>query len=661
MSRPIVLGNGELLVGLDARGLVRDFYYPYAGHSNHVSGASGSYVHRIGVWIDGRLTWLHDGEWNVHILSSPNPELDTHIVEAVHGELGLTLTLESVVHNEQNVFIRSATIHNQRDTERHVRIFFGQEFRISESQRGDTAFYDPRVHGIIHYKGHNAFLVYATHDGRGFDDYSVGLFGIEGKLGTFADAEDGVLSKNAVEHGSVDSVVSVHIDVKGNDTACVHYWVIAAKSIQEAHTLQGLVLTETPERLMASTERYWSAWSNEGIEKLDLVSAHERELCRRSLITMKVHADTRGGIIASSDTDILNQGRDSYSYVWPRDSALTVTAFCEAGYFDVAERYFMFMAERLEPPGYLMHKYRVDGVLGSSWHPWVRNGKMELPIQEDETAIVLFALGQYHARARNIEFIESLYNSFIEPAADFLAGYIEPNTGLPLGSYDLWEEKYGMSTYTASAVYGGLQAAAEFSALLGKRSNALKYRARAEKLAHAITDHLYDQHTGTFIKLIRVEGDGTQSYDRTIDMSSIHGVTQFGVLPAHDARVTRAFNATIAALSVPGNVGGYMRYEGDNYYREGPDHSPNPWCITTLWVAQHYIQVAKTQKELRAAHELLEWVRIHASESGILPEQFHPETGAHLSTSPLVWSHAEYVLTLFAYERKVRALKTKRS
>ena len=39
-----------------------------------------------------------------------------------------------------------------------------------------------------------------------------------------------------------------------------------------------------------------------------------------------------------------------------------------------------------------MHKYRPDKSLGSSWHPWVRNGKPELPIQEDETALVIYAL-----------------------------------------------------------------------------------------------------------------------------------------------------------------------------------------------------------------------------------------------------------------------------
>jgi len=62
MARAVTLGNGNLLVGLDYRGLVRDFYYPHVGHSNHVSGASGSYLHRVGVWVNGTLSWLTDSD-----------------------------------------------------------------------------------------------------------------------------------------------------------------------------------------------------------------------------------------------------------------------------------------------------------------------------------------------------------------------------------------------------------------------------------------------------------------------------------------------------------------------------------------------------------------------------------------------------------------------
>jgi GH15 family glucan-1,4-alpha-glucosidase len=49
MPRALVLGNGETLVCLDEFGFVRDFYFPYVGLENHVSGNR----HRIGIMVDG--------------------------------------------------------------------------------------------------------------------------------------------------------------------------------------------------------------------------------------------------------------------------------------------------------------------------------------------------------------------------------------------------------------------------------------------------------------------------------------------------------------------------------------------------------------------------------------------------------------------------------
>src|SRR3989344_4069894 len=105
-----------------------------------------------------------------------------------------------------------------------------------------------------------------------------------------------------------------------------------------------------------------------------------------------------------------------------------------------------------------MHKYRPDKSLGSSWHPWVRDGQKQFPIQEDETALVIYALWEHYQLSRDLEFIESIYNSLIKKATDFMVSYLDEKTGLPRASYDIWEQKYGISTFTASSVYGALTA-----------------------------------------------------------------------------------------------------------------------------------------------------------------------------------------------------------
>lgn len=655
MSRAITIGNGNLLVGIDQRGQVRDLYFPFAGHANHVSGASGSFAHRVGVWINGKMAWLSDPAW--HIAIAYDAGIAGNRVVAENAELDVTLTIVDAVHNEKNVFLRSVTLQNNSAEQREIKIYFGQEFRISESRRGDTAYYDPRVCSIIHYKGHDAFLIHAQADGISFSDYSVGLFDIEGKRGTYTDAEDGKLSQNTIEHGSVDSVIGLTVKPAPHESAKITYWIAAGHSIRETHELHSYVLNERPESLIVSTQHYWRAWIGKETRDLSLIDRDLQQLFTESLEIIRIHADNRGGIIASSDSDMLNQGRDTYSYVWPRDAALSAHALDRASYFDTAERFFKFMASLVEKDGYLMHKYRVDGVLGSSWHPWVRNGKSELPIQEDETALVIAMLGRHFTLAKDIEFIESMYNSFIEPAADFMAGYIEEETGLPVGSYDLWEEKFGTSTYSAAAVFGALNVAADISATLGKRNHAQKYRNRAELIKEAILTHLYDVDLGSFIKLVRHE-DGKLIPDRTIDISSFHGLVFFDVLDPFDKRIINTKNKVEECLKVQTPFGGYMRYEGDNYYRSGSHASPNPWCITTLWMAQYLIKAARTKKDLEAPYGILRWTFDRATKSGILPEQINPYTGEHLSTAPLVWSHAEYVLTVLNYIERHRSLGT---
>ncbi len=655
MARSVTIGNGNILVGLDSKGQLRDLYFPFVGESNHVSGASGSFVHRIGVYVDGAISWLDDSGWKVMNGLDENSCIGNLFAE--NEKLGITISSQDAVHNEENIFLRHFTVHNNRKETRVIKLFLAQQFRILESRRGDTGFYDPRVNAIIHYKGDTTILINAISGEKTFQQYNIGLFGIEGKEGTFRDAEDGVLEGNPIEHGSVDSVIGLTFSIPGNASCDAYYWIVCGSSIPEVHALDELVLNDTPERLIASTSSYWDAWLEKEQTDLSDLPENLQVLYRRSLMVMRVHTDNRGGIIASSDTDMLHHGRDTYSYVWPRDGAIIAHTFDKTGYRDVSRDFFKFMEGCQDPSGYLMHKYRTDSVLGSSWHPWIINGEPRLPIQEDETATVVFMLWEHYERYKDIEFIESLYNTFIEPAADFMCEYIESLTGLPQASFDLWEEKYGTSTYTAASVYGGLMAAAKFSNLLGKDEPSRTYQAIAQRMQTAIGTVLFDEKEGIFVKHVLHTADGELNFDKTVDASSLYGLQLFRVFDTDDEKMKRMLKAVEERLQVHGNSKGFVRYEGDAYYRMQDADSPNPWVITTLWIAQYYMAQAKTLKDLKYPLELLEWTASHATAGGVLAEQMHPDTREQLSTAPLVWSHAEFVLAVLAYVEKLKSLK----
>lgn len=649
MPKSLALANGNILILLDKRAQVRDFYFPFVGLENQVG---GQYVHRVGVFVDNTMKWLDDESWNIDI----NIEHETLAsnIHAVNAELNVELIFQDIVYNEKNIFIRKVTVKNHSDNARHIKVFFSHEFELYESDRGDTAYYDPVQNVLVHYKSRRVFLINAFSEGKSFDDYAVGKFGDIGKKGTHVDAEDGVLSKNPIEHGRVDSICAVSLDINAKDSKLIHYWVTVAKSIEEVYALNSYVLERTPVHLMKTTEDFWHAWVNKQNICFCNLDADLVALFKKSLFIIRSHIDNNGAVLASGDSDMLEHGFDTYSYVWPRDACFVLSSLLEIGDYTAAEKFFGFCNDVIGEKGYLMHKYLPDKSLGSSWHPWILDGKPVLPIQEDETAHVLVLLWKYYEVSKNLEFIENIYNSLIKKAAVFLKDYTYEETGLPKPSYDLWEEKYGIFAFTASCVQAGLMAAANFASLLGKTKSALDFDMAAERMKTAILHHFHNKEQTGFHRMINIGEDGIQ-IDKTLDMSTIFGLVHFGVLPVDDPRIKESIKLVEEKIMCKTTVGGVARYEGDGYYRVNPEVPGNPWFITTLWLAQYYIEIAKKPDELEPALKWLKWVQKYALPSGVISEQLNPYTGSHISTAPLTWSHSEFVLTVVKYIRKMEA------
>ncbi len=653
MSRSIVLSNGELCVALDGHGLVRDIYYPHVGLEDHVR---GHYIHRVGVFVDGGMHWFdEDPGWEITV-SCEEDALASRII-ARHPGIAVELTFRDSVYNERPLFLRNITVTNMGKDDREIKLYFGHEFELYKSHGGDTAYFDPEAHAVIHYKGQRVFLMGGTLDNAPFDDYATGRVNFQGKEGTHRDADDGQLSKNPIEHGPADSVIGFYAHYAPGQSRTCYYWVAAAHSIHEAHELNTYLVKKSPEHLIKTGRDFWRAWLRAcDVEFADLEPEHV-SLFKKSLLYARAHVDVDGGIIASCDSDMLQWGLDTYSYVWPRDAAYAALTFDRAGDTSVARRFFEFCRDVVTDEGYFMHKYLPDKSLGSSWHPWVRNGHTQLPIQEDETAIVVVALARHFETSRDLEFLEKMYTPLVEKTADFMVAYREKDTHLPKPSYDLWERKPGSSTYTSSAVYGALLAAADLSRTLGKDTHEARYREAAREVREGILAHLWDDKTGMFINMIDPD-KGANSRDTTVDISSVYGIFAFGVLPADDAKLARAWEQSVRTLSRGVRIGGLARFEGDEYYRIEGEAPGNPWFLTTLWYAEYLTARAKTKADLVRVREIFDWVVRLALPSGVLSEQLNPYTGEQVCAAPLAWAHAEYVNAVLSYLERFKSLRT---
>jgi len=651
-----VVGNGNVLVGYDANYSIRDLFFPHVGLENQTVGN----LCRTGFFVDGRFAWLEDPAWERRLAYWQ----DTLVTDVTltHPGLGITVHFEDFVDMVRDYLIRKVRITTVNPVA-NLRAFFHHDWYMRESDLGTTVLYEPEHRAVIAYKGDRWALAGGIcGDQFGISSWATGKKGT-GLAGTWVDAEDGELGRNPIDQGSVDSTIAFHLGALGaGESREFTHWVVFGKNLAEVTTFgQDLICTRDPDTYLVRTRTYWDRWSDKDHGHIEqALGINLRHLYRRSVLTVRTQVDNRGGIVAANDYDITKFARDTYSYVWPRDGALVANSLDRAGHEDITRQFFTFCQRVVGPEGYFLHKYAPDGQPGSSWHPWIdASGAKVLPIQEDETGLVIWALWEHYRIHRNLDFAMGLYSTLVVPAATWMASYVDPRNGLVKPSWDLWEERWGVHAFTVGAVWGGLQAAAKFADLYGDAGSQELFSRAAASLRTASDAHLFQPSLGRFVRRLTIDPDGSPQADSVLD-SAIYGLWRFGMYPADDPRIVQTMEAIRDQLSNQAACGGQARYTNDYYFQVDHDVARvpgNPWFICTLWLAQWYIATANSLDDLARARQLVDWVEAHRTEAGMLSEQVDPNTGAPLSVAPLTWSHAELVVTVDDYVRRVEWLR----
>jgi len=652
MPKDIPVSNGSFLLNFDSDYQIRDVYFPFIGQENHSSG----HPFLFGVWVDGHYSGMGP-EWEKD-LRYQNESLVTHVL-LKNKALGLELRCSDVVDLDLNIYIKKIEVTNLTDKRRQTRLFFSHEFYLYGNDIGGTAYFDPRSCSIIHYKIHRYFLISCwAHDQWGVKHFACGKREASGSLDTVQDLENGKLSGEASAWGSPHSTIGMWLELPVKGTTTAYYWIAAGMTYPEVDKLNLEVHNITPEELLKRSSKYWKTWVHKDSLQLQGLPKSVTNIFKRSLLILRTQIDNRGAIIAANDSDIVRFGKDTYSYMWGRDGAFVAAALAKAGFSHVCMKYFDYCARVLSDEGYLFQHYNPDGSLASNWHSWLVAGKEVLPIQEDSTALTLWALWIHYQSLNDVEFIRPLYSTLIKKSADFLVRYRDPQTLLPLPSYDLWEERYALHTYTVASVIAGLRAAANFANLFQDTSLAEKYDSAADEMTGGIKHHLYHDDLKRFARSgTRI--DKGYELDEVIDISLLSLAT-LGILDPKDPRMIETANAVREQLWLKTSVEGCARYQGDLYQRaeDSPQDIPgNPWFISTLWLAEYFIDQAENQQQLQATLPYFEWCGKNALPSGVLAEQVHPVSGSPLCVSPLTWSHSAFVWTVLRYAEKDKTLK----
>ncbi|MFN4308054.1 MAG: glycoside hydrolase family 15 protein, partial [Sulfurihydrogenibium azorense] len=419
MKKEIVLSNGKFFVNIDKDLAIRDFYFPYVGMYNHLNSQANS----IGVWVGGKFRWIDDS-WQKSFDYDENSLVAK--LQAISEELQIKLDFTTAIHKYSDILIHKVKVTNLSMEKQDFKVFFYHCFRLNESEIGNTAYYDPKLKGLIHYKG--ATYIYISSEGLEYE-YTVSKKNHE--TGAWKEIESGKLLKTKIMQGEIDSAWGVKGELLPLESKEFFYYILVGKRYEDIVNLKKKVEREGLQHLLEETDEYWKGWIKTKDRLLPSLSKDLKNQYYRSLLIIRSHFDNEGAVVAANDTSIYKFNKDHYSYLWPRDGAFICMTLDNAGYTNLTQKFYKFCKKHITEEGYLLHKYSPDGTAGSSWHPWCdEDENYQLPIQEDETALVIFALYNHYINSKDIEFIDMMYNGFVRKAANFMVNYTDPNTNL---------------------------------------------------------------------------------------------------------------------------------------------------------------------------------------------------------------------------------------
>ena len=591
-----------------------------------------------GIWLPGaaeKVLWLHEGnEWSHR--QRYDGDLPILVTEAVHAGSGLKVSCEDFAVPGADVLVRRYRVTNGSDRTVPVRFLCVSALEIAESPKYNTVAFDAEADALLHFRHRYAF---ALGGDRPCSGYQAGE--------AVEDAADGFLQGNRIAMDPEGALAWDLGRLEPGESEELTLFLAAGEGREAALAALKKAKRSGFRALREQTADHWREYLASARPVFTGDEIVDR-LYRRSLVVLKLMSDEReGGIIAAPEFDETFSRCGGYAYCWGRDAAYIATAIDRAGYSEMTRRFYRWTLKVQNPDGSWDQRHYLDGFLAPCWG-----------MQIDETGSILWGMWRHFEETGDRSFLEEVWDA-VERGAEFLTGFLDPETGLPRPSRDLWEERDGEHTYSAAAVFGGLIGAAEIARAKGRMDRAKAWRKAAEGIREAVA-RLWNPEREAFLRGLKravsreeyeeavragkrvvteTDSKGYVTYrvweDPVIDASLLGVSVPFDLFPADDERVAKTAAAVERYLGTS-PAGGIKRYEDDPYI------GGNPWIITTLWLARYLVKAGRMEEALR----WFRWAVDHRTELDLLPEQVDRNTGKPAWVVPLTWSHAMFVLTV---------------
>ncbi len=679
-STALVLSNKKLLVNIDYKGVVKDLYYPNVGEENQLS----SNTNPLFFYIDDALVEINEENFSIEI---------EYLADSLIGEVTYTeragrfsCKIRNVIFEKETIFFRHIVLTNLSEKPLEIKVIFQNNFSLLENSIGDTVIWYQPEGFLWHYKKKRHIAIGSN---TKFYQMSCAAKSDNNGRGAIPNSK-GELNFNPVSTGDVSSCISFFSDLGAKTTGKHLLFYCFAKNKDDLIKLVKKARKTNPNYLIQKQEIASSQFLDDFVNIKNVALLAKRfsneDLAQivkdyqRSILILHSQTNSNGIVTAGNDGQFLKtDGKDHYSYFWPRDGAFAAEALLIIKDMKLFTKVLNASLDLLNDKGYFFHKYLPSAKKGtespgSTWHSYIlESGEEIVPIQQDATSIWLFELVKYltinnskETLNRYAPYLKKLVKFTLKftflttklssNITEYSSGFIgKPivnfkqynKTALPLPSYDIWEQYYGIFSYNALLSYFALKKSLTLLSELGEDKLEKEVQEYLPRLKSDISTYLIDD--GKFIKGIRYCRDSVSIIkDNTADSNLF-------LIACMDVDNEFDFGKTIAEydsrLFIQNHIGGVARKENDHYLKLSDDLPGNPWFLSTMWRGR----LALKHGDFEFAKKILLFVMSHFDSTGLISEQIDPLTGFCYGIKPLTWSHAEYILFVKSF---VKYLKT---
>ena len=630
---------------IEDSGNISYVFYPHVGYERHIFDSSFS------IYYNNRILWHWDYSWNVSQEYIPN----TNILNTVYENDDFLINMVDYVPISENIIVRNLKVMNKGNNKKSFKLFFYENIRIGEYPKKTTVRFIGKDNLMLKYNDNYVFVIGSS---KNIDSHQCG---IKTSLNSaYKGLENGILTDNNSVSGYItDSALSWDLNLNpGEETTLSIHIAMAKCGNYTSDTTNDIksniieVINNTMDVCKLSfsnkndffnlTVQYWNNISHLCCNNYDTYSKYNKcnkyideynnnllinneyykQLCRRALLSLILLADKEGGIIASPSL------HPDYRYVWNRDGSYISVAFDLCGKYQLSERFFDWCSKTQNDDGSWLQNY------------YITKKPRLTAMQNDQVGTTLWAMLVHYRLTKSVDFLKKYYKTIVK-AMDYLY-----NITINMSpSFDLWEEKVGLFSYTVGATYGGLKAGYTLINQLKLNENydvdndLTRWMEGIRFWEDRIDLFIKDDH---FVKSIN-------PLDTTPDTSILGLTFPFGLISPSNRTMLRT--AERIEKSYNYKIGGIGRYPDDVYF------GGNPWIITTLWLYLYYKRLIDDLKRngnynnsdiLKYKNKcdyLLNW-GLKYMYNGLYPEQVHKDLGLPVSGMPLGWSHAMVIIAL---------------